>query len=158
MQLVCVGCDGPGGQLSQRGRGGGGGGATGNVLSRPSWQRKIHQPPQEAGAHAPAGLLWLRPFQGIPGARALGGWTARHLQAGVRWSRPETPLTAVLTCSFQAAGNLGVSCLYSESGLRKPERAYVLVPTGLSSFRAGRRPWGRGSPSAGGIGWEKVKG
>ena len=158
MQLVCVGCDGPGGQLSQRGRGWGGGGATGNVLSRPSWQRKIHQPPQEAGAHAPAGLLWLRPFQGIPGARALGGWTARHLQAGVRWSRPETPLTAVLTCSFQAAGTLGVSCVYSESGLRKPERAYVLVPTGLSSFRAGRRPWGRGSPSAGGIGWEKVKG
>lgn len=159
MQLVCVGCDGPGGRLSQRGRGWGGGGATGNVLSRPSWERKIQQPPQEGGAHAPAGLLRLRPFQGIPGARALGGWTTRLLSAGVQWSRPETPLTAVVTCSCcQAAGNLGVSCLYSESGLRKPERACVLVPTGLSSFRAGHRPWGCGSPSAGGIGWEKVKG
>lgn len=159
MQLVCVGCDGPGGRLSQRGRSWGGGGATGNVLSRPSWERKIQQPPQEGGAHAPAGLLRLRPFQGIPGARALGGWTTRLLSAGVQWSRPETPLTAVVTCSCcQAAGNLGVSCLYSESGLRKPERACVLVPTGLSSFRAGHRPWGCGSPSAGGIGWEKVKG
>ena len=57
-----------------------------------------------------------------------------------------------------AAGNLRVSCLYSDSGLRKPGRACVLVPTGQSSFRAGRRPWGLVSPSAGGIGWEKVKG